>query len=217
MMLIAPAAADSLPQSSRVYVNASYNDETPDYGYHNFSTIQEAINNVAVGGEVWVYNGTYNEAVVIDRSMTVTTASYLECPGLNGTTIDAMGADTGVEIIASNVNFSGFKVENASGVGIYAHGADAIEIIHNNVSILKEIYAITYGILVQDGTDVCIDSNEVRAIGSSARAGIAVVEVTDACIHDNYIVAVSEHQESTAVGANPITIRVAGLEDDPVF
>ena len=221
VMLIAPAAAEGAqPQSTRVYVNASYNDETPDYGYHNFSTIQEAVDNVKAGGEVRVYNGTYNEAIVIDRAMTVTTVSHLECPGLNGTILNAMGAHTGVEIIADQVSFSGFEVQNASGVGIYAHGVEAVEIIHNNVSVLEEIYAFTYGILVQDGTDVCIEGNEVRAIGSSTQAGITVDEVTDACIHDNYIVAVSRHQESTAIGVNPITIRVApGLEenDDPAF
>ncbi|MEN6512990.1 hypothetical protein, partial [Methanoculleus sp.] len=220
-MLIAPAAAEETqPQSSRVYVNASYNDETPDYGYHNFSTIQEAVDNVKEGGEVWVYNGTYNESVVIDRSMTVTTVSELSCPGLDGVTIDAMGAHTGVEIIADQVSFSGFEVENASGVGIYARGADAIEIVHNNVSVLEEIYATTCGILVENGTGACIDGNAVRVIGSSRQLGIRVDGVTDACIHDNYVVAVSQHRESTAVGVNPITIRVAPdleEEDDPAF
>jgi hypothetical protein len=217
-MLIAPAAAEALPD--RVYVDASYDGETPDYGYLNFSSIQLAVENVTEGGEVRVYNGTYNEALVIDRSMTVTTVSYLECPDLDGVTIDAMGAYTGVEITASSVNFSGFKVENASGIGIYAHGVEAVEIIHNNVSVLEEIYAITYGIVVQVGTDVCIEGNEVRAIGSSTQAGITVDEVTDACIHDNYVVAVSQHQESTAAGVNPIVIRVAPdleEEDDPAF
>jgi len=36
-MLIAPAAAEALPD--RVYVNASYDDEAPDYGVLNFSGI----------------------------------------------------------------------------------------------------------------------------------------------------------------------------------
>ena len=218
VMLIAPAVAEETqPQSSRVYVNASYNDETPDYGYHNFSTIQKAVDNVKEGGEVWVYNGTYNESVVIDRSMTVTTVSELACPGLDGVTIDAMGAHTGVEITASGVSLSGFEVENASGVGIYARGADAIEIIHNHVSVLERIYAITCGILVEDGTGACIDGNEVHAIGSSGQWGVRVDGVTEACIHDNYIVAVSLHQELTAaeVSHNPILAAFALEEDEP--
>jgi hypothetical protein len=221
VMLIAPAVAEETqPQSSRVYVNASYNDETPDYGYHNFSTIQEAVDNVTEGGEVWVYNGTYNESVVIDRSMTVTTVSELACPGLDGVTIDAMGAHTGVEITASGVSLSGFEVENASGVGIYARGADAIEIIHNHVSVLERIYAITCGILVEDGTGACIDGNEVYAIGSSGQWGVRVDEVTEACIHDNYIVAVSQHRESAAVEVIPNPVLAAfdlEEEDDLAF
>ena len=201
-------------------MNTSYNEDTPDYGVLNFSSVQEAVNRVAEGGEVWVYNGTYNESVVIDRSMTVMTVSEPSCPGPGGVTLNAQGGAVGVEITASGVSFSGFEVVNASEVGVYVHGAGAVDILHNRITVSNDACALTCGILVEDGTDVCIEGNEVRAIGSSTQAGITVDEVTDACIHDNYVVAVSQHQESTAVGVNPITIRVApGLEEegDPAF
>jgi nitrous oxidase accessory protein NosD len=213
VMLIAPAAAVTLPD--RVYVNASYSDETPDYGYLNFSTIQEAIDGVAEGGEVWVHNGMYNESIVIDRSMTVTTVSDLSCPDLEWPIIDAMGAHTGVEITASNVNFSGFGVENASGVGIYAHGADAIEITHNRVSVAEEIYAVTCGILVEDGTGVCIDDNQVQVIGNSEQWGVRVDGVTEACIHDNLIIAISMHDGLLVGGVESSPgIAAFALDDD---
>ena len=38
-------------------------------GYDQFDTIQEAINAVAIGGEIRVYGGTYAEALSINKSL----------------------------------------------------------------------------------------------------------------------------------------------------
>jgi nitrous oxidase accessory protein NosD len=208
VMLIAPAAADTLPD--RVYVNASYDNSTPDYGVLNFSTIQSAIDGVADGGEVWVYNGTYNEAIVIDRSMNVTTVS-----GLNGTTIDALCEPAGVEITASNVSFYGFEVVNASAAGIYAHGADAVTIEHNSVTVLNDTYEETCGIYVVDGEGACISNNTARVVGSSGQAGIMVERVTEACIHDNLAQAFSRYPAPVFIPlvANPVGASLVTDED----
>ncbi|WP_292730720.1 hypothetical protein [Methanoculleus sp.] len=225
-MLIAPAAAAALPD--RVNVNASYNGETPDYGTLNFSTIQEAIDGVAEGGEVWVYNGTYNESIVIARSMTVTTVSHLVCPGLNGTTIDAMYEPVGIEINADNVSVSGFEVVNASAVGINAHSVSAVTIEYNSVVVRSDTYELTCGILIEGGEGVAIGNNEVRVIGSGGQGGIMVEGVTEAYVHDNDVVAVSRHldQEAAGIEANPaITALVPeddgllsiAVEDSPVL
>ena len=211
-MLIAPAAADSLPD--RVYVNASYNGEMPGYGTLNFSSIQEAVDNVTDGGEVWVYNGTYNEPIVIDRAMTVTTVSHLECPGLDGVIIDAMGEQTGIEIDADEVSISGFEVVNASGVGIYAHNAGAVTIEYNSVTVENDTYELTCGILIEGGEGVCIGNNAVRVIGSSAQAGIMVNGVTEANVHDNHVVAVSRHQGLEAVEMEPNPVVAALFTED---
>ncbi len=225
-MLIAPAAAAALPD--RVNVNASYNGETPDYGTLNFSTIQEAVDNVTTGGEVWVYNGTYNESIVIARSMTVTTVSHLVCPGLNGTTIDAMYEPVGIEINADNVSVSGFEVVNASAVGINAHSVSAVTIEYNSVVVRSDTYELTCGILIEGGEGVAIGNNEVRVIGSGGQGGIMVEGVTEAYVHDNDVVAVSRHldQEAAGIEANPaITALVPeddgllsiAVEDSPVL
>ena len=117
VMLIAPAAAgEGLPD--RVYVNASYNDDTPDYGVLNFSSIQDAVDNVAEGGEVWVYSGTYLENLVIDKSVNATAVSEVPDLDYEKPIINALGEDIGVEITASDVSFSGFEVVNASAIGI---------------------------------------------------------------------------------------------------
>lgn len=216
-MLIAPAAAAALPD--RVNVNASYNGETPDYGTLNFSTIQEAIDGVAEGGEVWVYNGTYNESIVIARSMTVTTVSELSCPGLDGVIVDAIGEPIGIEITASDVSFSGFEVMNASAVGIYAHGADAVTIEHNSVTVGNDTYAETYGIFIEGGAGIAILSNQVYVIGSSEQGGVVIEGVNEAYVYDNEIVAVARLMAPEAVGicANPFVDTFALEEDESLL
>lgn len=215
-MLTAPAAAVDL--SDRVYVNASYNGETPDYGYLNFSSIQAATEGVADGGEVWVHNGTYNESVVIDRSMTVIAISRLTCSDPGEVTIDALGEDVGVEITANNVSFSGFEVVSASAVGIYTHGASAVTIEHNSVAVLNDTYNETYGIFVEGGAGIAILSNQVRVIGSSEQAGVVIEGVTEAYVYDNDIVAVARLQAPEAVGveANPV-FAASVTEEEPLF
>jgi hypothetical protein len=217
MMLTAPAAAEeALPD--RVYVNASYNDETPDYGYLNFSSIQEAIDGVAEGGEVWVYNGTYAENLVIDKSVNATAVPELLDPDYRPI-IDAMGEDVGIEIIADNVSFSGFGVVNASAVGIHAHGASAVTIEHNAVAVSNDTYDETHGIFVEDGAGIAILSNQVRVIGSSTQMGVAIEGVDEAYVYDNEIVAVARLLTPEGVGmeANPVVTASVTEEDEPLF
>lgn len=46
-------------------------DDGPDNGYDHFDTIQEGINGVANNGTVYVYPGTYQEQLVINKSITL--------------------------------------------------------------------------------------------------------------------------------------------------
>lgn len=207
-ILIAPAIAEALPD--RVYVDASYDENTPDYGILNFSSVQEAIDSVAEGGEVWVYSGTYNEPIVIDRSMTVTTVTMPASLDSPGAIIDALGGPTGVEITAAGVTLSGFEIENASSVGIFAHNADAVTIECNLITIRSGMY----GILIADAQEANVGNNEVRTIGSSAGMGIMISRATGACIHDNKVVAVLQSQVPEFVGVEPDPVIAAfALED----
>jgi len=203
MMLVSPAAAVDLP--CRVNVSVLYNEQTPDYGYLNFSSIQSAINGVAEGGDVWVLDGTYNEAIVINRSMTVTTVSELECPedhesdGVvldteyedTGVIIDAQYEEVGVKITASDVTFSGFTVENVSSIGIYAFDSDEISIVHNTVAVINYLYKYTFGIVVENGADIHTCDNEIYVIGSCETTGIAIFESSDACVENNLVLTIS--------------------------
>ena len=211
-VLITPATAET---PDTVYVNASYDENTPNYGTLNFSSIQEAVYSVAEGGEIWVYNGTYNESIVIDRGMTVTTVAMPVSPDSPGATIDALGEQFGVEITAGGVTFSGFDVKNASTAGIFAHSANTVTIEYNRITIRDG----PYGILVAGAEGADIGNNEVRAIGSSTWAGIVIHEATGARMHDNNIVAILRHRASDIVDMepDPIVAAFAPKDEEPSF
>ena len=52
-----------------VYVDDDYTSSTPGWQYDHFDVIQDGIDAVAEDGTVYVYNGTYHENVLIDKSM----------------------------------------------------------------------------------------------------------------------------------------------------
>ncbi|MFV9677774.1 MAG: right-handed parallel beta-helix repeat-containing protein [Methanosarcinales archaeon] len=93
----------------------------PDNGTFNASgtPIQLAINNASVGDTVYVYNGSYNVNVNVDKRLT------LRGEGADVVTVTAKSAGDHVfEVSADSVNISGFNVTGATDentAGIYIH------------------------------------------------------------------------------------------------
>ncbi|WP_346866528.1 hypothetical protein [Methanocalculus sp. MSAO_Arc2] len=197
IMLIAPSAAKTLPE--RVYVNESYTEETQDYGYLNFSRIQDAIDGVATGGEVWVHEGTYYESLIIDKSVHVTTIASQEHPGSFRTIIDAGGEENGVLIFAGDVSISGFFIRNASTVGIYAHNADSISIMDNIIVLFTDSDEDTTGIMTEEGDGICIVRNLVINFGHFTRSGIVVAGISDGIIEENEVMVLSSGSAITGL------------------
>jgi parallel beta-helix repeat protein len=109
----------------------------------DFTSIQTAIEKVALGGTVIVCKGTYPGLVNVDRRVTLS--------GRPGATIDATGMPYGVGVSASWSTVTGLKVMNASPLdpenGLLADGivtialgatgpvaADHVRIVHNEVT-----------------------------------------------------------------------------------
>ena len=83
-------------------------------------TIQEAIDNASSGDTIWVYQGTYNESIFINKSLTIL--------GVNGsavTFIDGGDNETAVDIVANGVTIGdigqGFTITNAADAICYRH------------------------------------------------------------------------------------------------
>lgn len=94
-------------------------------------TIQEAINNVADGGVVFVKSGLYSEHVVVNRSMSIVGENRFT------TVIDGMGDDA-VNITASGVNLTGFTIQGGKNVwpvaGIFLEHAGWCNIYGNTLT-----------------------------------------------------------------------------------
>ena len=84
-----------------------------DDGPADFHTIQEAVNASSSGDTVFVWNGTYNENIVIDKPLSLVGENPLN------TIVD--GNKTGVVIClnSGNVNVSGFTIKDGGSSGLY--------------------------------------------------------------------------------------------------
>jgi len=94
-----------------IFFTRYVDDEAPDGGdgsrEHPFNNIQDAVDAVGEGGTVYVWNGSYPENVIINKTLTIIGN------GSANTTIDGGGSGHVVEITAAWVNLSGFTLTNA--------------------------------------------------------------------------------------------------------
>ncbi|MBC7080155.1 MAG: hypothetical protein H5T42_06785 [Methanothrix sp.] len=90
------------------------------------SSIQDAINNASPGDTIVVYSGTYNENVVVDKT--------LKLVGINNPTINAANpSGNAVSITGSGVVLTGFTITGAStGNGIDVSNTSPL-IFYNNI------------------------------------------------------------------------------------
>jgi parallel beta-helix repeat protein len=97
---------------------------------HNGESIQEAINNASSGDIIYVLSGTYQESIVINKSITLIGENR------ENTIIDGGGIGNVISIQASDVNISGFTMQNGDprvGCGIYVELARNVVISNNNI------------------------------------------------------------------------------------
>ena len=103
-----------------------------DDGPADFHTIQEAVNNATSGDIIYVYNGTYYENIVVDKSVSLVGEDR------DSTIIDGNGTGTVISITAHNVNIKGFTIKGSgtlpSNSGIFARAFSGNEISHNNIT-----------------------------------------------------------------------------------
>ncbi|MCK5261176.1 MAG: right-handed parallel beta-helix repeat-containing protein [Thermoplasmatales archaeon] len=76
-------------------------------GPGNYTKIQDAINDSSDGDMVFVFNGTYVENLVVDKSIDLIGEDK------NSTVIDGNGVDDVVYVSADEVNVTGFTVQNS--------------------------------------------------------------------------------------------------------
>ncbi len=100
-----------LPSSCEHVAGFSFDGKTlyvGGSGPGNYSKIQDAINNASNGDRIFVYNGTYNENLRVNKSI------HVIGDDKNTTIIDGGRRDNVVDITANEVTISGFTIQNSA-------------------------------------------------------------------------------------------------------
>ena len=139
-----------------VYVDDDYNETTNGWNITHFDSMHDGINAIAVDGNIYVYDGTYHENLLIDKTINLIGNES------DSTTIDGVGSDCVINITSNSVRISGFTIQN----GI--HGIHVSE-SNNNIISDNVIFNNEDGIYFYSSSNSQIDGN---IIISNNRSGI---------------------------------------------
>jgi len=126
------------------------------YGPGNYSTIKDAIDNAGGGDIIFVYNGTYYENIVINKTVSLIGENR------KNTIIDGGGNGNAVHMMAEKVDLTGFSIKNgikkiASGEKWFYAG---IRVTASNNTIQgNNIHDNLLGIFVRRATNITICDN----------------------------------------------------------
>jgi len=119
-------------------------------GNGDYEKIQYAIDNATAGDTIMVWEGTYYENVVVNKTVS------LVGNGSEVTTIDGGGGGDVVNIAEDWVNVSGFRVTGSGSSGYYA----GINVISNHSRLIdNNCSGNGYGIHLQDSSNCTIENN----------------------------------------------------------
>ena len=155
-------------------------------GPDNYTTIQSAINHAVDGDTVFVFNGLYDERIIVNRSIDVIGESN------ENTIINSVNGRTAVKIIDSGISFENFKITASTYSGPeYAgiHMRPSNEITVSNNVIFSAFY---YGILGETLGDSLIIRNEIL----QSEIGIMIKNSPNNVIKRNMIIARREDHGS---------------------
>jgi parallel beta-helix repeat protein len=120
---------------------------------YDYPTIQEAINAASPGDIICVYNGTYSENVVVNKTVA------LIGEDANITTIDGGELETAILITANNVSIRGFTIRNSGNTtldnGVLINQASYCNVSNN---IITNNY---FGVRLNAGSSNILLSNNV--------------------------------------------------------
>lgn len=122
--------ASTLP---KFYVDDDFNSTTSGWQSTHFDKIQDAINEAKSGDRIIVYDGLYEENIIIDKGIS------LFGEDVDNVIIDGGGKDSVVTITASNVDLSTFTIQNsgsnASDAGVkLTSSSEKCRIVENKIT-----------------------------------------------------------------------------------
>ena len=131
-----------------------------DDGGADYLKIQDAIDNSSKGDTIFVYNGTYFERIIINKTIT------LIAHDINTTIIDGYGNENVVTITSPTVYIANFTIQNITtnnywvNAGIYVF-SDNNSIVNNHINDI-----IDTGIFIANSSNNTIRNNFIERCGS---------------------------------------------------
>ena len=170
--------ADSSFSRATIYVDddasASWYDAT------HVKTIQEGINNASTGDTVFVYNGTYYEHIIVNRTVNLI--------GENNTNTIIDGSDNGdvLTLQANNITIRSFTIQHAGNPPM-THSALFINSNDNNIEDNIIIHNDVYGVNIVSASGNIIENNTIRNNGEGVRVFSALSNtISNNIITNNY-------------------------------
>lgn len=118
-----------------------------------YTSISQAIASAQDGDTIEVNGGTYNEHIIVDKSLNMV--------GINEPRIDGGGKGTVVLIKAPKVSFKGFYV-SGSGEGLSVEDAGIVlDSSQNSVIENNKLYDVLFGIYLKNSSGTVIKNNEI--------------------------------------------------------
>jgi len=153
-----------------------------DDGGADFTSIQEAINSPEVmnGDIIYVYNGTYYENVVVNKTVSLVGENE------NTTVIDGSGTGTIVRITANNVMVSNFTIRNGGhlGGGTWPDAGIWIDNSHNATMKGNIITNSAFGVFLYYSNRIKVKEN---TISSNSQFGLYLAFSTDNVLIENIV------------------------------
>ena len=134
-----------------------------DNGPADFSTIQKAVDAAAPKDTISVFPGTYNETVVVYKSITLLGKEKSQ------TIIDGNFTNECIDVLASGVTVNGFTIQRSGksngvfyGVGVLPFNSGPLIVTSSGVNVSGNIFALNFdGILLYNSTNNVIYGNNI--------------------------------------------------------
>lgn len=182
-----------------VFGNTLYVD---DSGGADYTRIQDAIDNATNGDIIYVFNGTYSENIVIDKTINLIGQDR------NTTIIEGTRDSDLIHIEANWVNISGFTIKNQvplwSGHGIVI-SSDNNTIFENILD--NNLFGISIHGSCNNITNNNFDSNDI----SIRLEGVSYTIIHENCFESSRIsISINSYSYNTRISGNHISAKTVG-------
>ena len=203
----------NIADKGKVFVDDD-NTEGPWDGsvLHPFRHIQDAVDNTSEGNTIFVFDGFYNENIVMDKAL------ILEGKNKTITIIDGNATDDVVLITADNTTLTGFTIQH-SGTCEFDFG---IELLSNNNTIIDNIIRDNGGLQGWTRGGIYLHNASYNTIGhnlisSNDREGLHLLRshhnhIRDNQIYDNdYFALILDASHHNSIQSNDMNNNYVGM------